>query len=176
MAAFFQKYRNPILGVLVLGVVGFIAIQFVDRFYEKFQRSNPPVTTNIVWDSPETEQLVRTACFDCHSNETVYPWYAYVAPVSWLVARDVNNGRDGLNFSEQQDFSPEDLQHIIDMIADGEMPLTKYIWLHPAADLSEEQRAALIAGIAATFNYTPGSAESHEGMDMGEEPETTPEP
>ena len=66
-----------------LGIVGFIAIQFVDRFYEKFQRSNPPVTTNIVWDSPETEELVRTSCFDCHSNETVYPWYAYVKRITF---------------------------------------------------------------------------------------------
>jgi hypothetical protein len=177
MSGLLQKYRRWILGAVVLGVVGFIAIQFVDRFYEKFQRSNPPVTATIAWDSPETEQLVRTACFDCHSNETVWPWYSYVAPVSWLVARDVNNGREGLNFSEPQDWTPEYLQHIIDMTADGEMPLTKYIWLHPAANLTDEQRAQLIAGIEATFNYTSGSVESHDMDNMTPEatPDVTPE-
>ncbi len=74
--------RKLILGALSVLLIGFIAIQFVDRFVEKFQRSNPPVIASVVWDSPETEQLVRTACYDCHSNETVWPWYASVAPVS----------------------------------------------------------------------------------------------
>ncbi|MFN8374852.1 MAG: heme-binding domain-containing protein [Anaerolineae bacterium] len=174
MARLFQKYRRWILGLIVLGAVGFVAIQFVDRFIERFQRSNPPITATVAWDSAETEQLVRTACFDCHSNETVWPWYAYVAPVSWLVTKDVNSGREHLNFSEPQDWTPDFLQHIIDMVGNGEMPLTKYIWLHPDANLSDEQRAQLIAGIEATFNYTAGSAE----MDMSPQatPEVTPEP
>ena len=77
-------------GLAVLGVL----IQFVPT-----DRANPPVTREIRWDSEETALLARGACYDCHSNETRWPLYSRVAPVSWLIARDVNRGREHLNFS-----------------------------------------------------------------------------
>ncbi len=63
-------------------------------------KSNPPVVSEPTWDSPQTRALAKDACFDCHSNETVWPWYAKIAPSSWLLAQDVDEGRSALNFSE----------------------------------------------------------------------------
>jgi hypothetical protein len=118
---------------------------------------------------------MHVACYDCHSNETVWPWYAYVAPVSWLIARDVNSGRDHLNLSELYDWTPENLQRMIDLIDNGDMPPTKYVMLHPDADLNEEEQAQLIAGIAVTFNYTPGSVNMEQTDTSPQEtPEATP--
>lgn len=64
------------------------------------ERINPPVRSEPAWDSPQTKTLAVRACYDCHSNETVWPWYSSIAPASWLIYRDVNNGRRELNFSE----------------------------------------------------------------------------
>jgi hypothetical protein len=84
-----------ILGVLGAGIVFFAAIQLVP-----VKRDNPPVVSEPNWDSPQTRALAQRACFDCHSNETVWPWYAHVAPASWLAAHDVHEGRGILNFSD----------------------------------------------------------------------------
>jgi hypothetical protein len=80
-----------VVGVLLLG---FIAIQFVP-----VNRTNPPVTTQIKWDSAQTEALATRACMDCHSNQTTWPWYSYVAPASWLIYYDVQRGRQELDLS-----------------------------------------------------------------------------
>jgi hypothetical protein len=79
--------------VLLAIVLLLVVIQFVP-----VDRSNPPVTSEVP-ASPEARAVLRRACYDCHSNETVWPWYSKVAPVSWLVARDVHKGREELNFS-----------------------------------------------------------------------------
>jgi hypothetical protein len=156
--------RNTILAIIGVVLLGFIAAQFVHLFVDNFQRSNPPVVTQVAWDSPETEEIVRMACYDCHSNESEWPWYAYIAPASWLVARDVNEGRAGLNFSEP--LGEIDGERVADMIwhIENDMPPPLYIVLHPEADLSDEQRAQLIAGIEATF----GPAGDMGDMDMDE--------
>ncbi len=72
----------------------FVTIQFIP-----VNRADPPVQTPIAWDSPQTQALAQRACMDCHSNETVWPWYSYVAPASWLVYYDVMRGRAQLDFS-----------------------------------------------------------------------------
>jgi len=87
--------KRLIVIVVVLAILGFIAIQFIP-----VDRTNPPVTREIAWNSPETRALAQRACFDCHSNETVWPAYAYVAPISLMLAEHVAYGRDQLNFSE----------------------------------------------------------------------------
>jgi hypothetical protein len=91
--------------------------------------------------------VFRTACYDCHSNETRWPWYGYVAPVSWLVAHDVRDGREELNFSEWSLLLDEDAEElreeIWEEVEEGEMPLRKYRWMHSDARLSEEQRRVL---------------------------------
>lgn len=131
------------------------AVQFVP-----VDRSNPPVSREVRWDSDATRDLARRACYDCHSNETVWPWYARVAPASWLVARDVREGRQHLNFSTW-DQPNEDPEKILDMVRDGDMPLKKYTLLHPEARLNDQERAALLAGLEATLASDPPVAEDH---------------
>ncbi len=89
--------KKIILGAAGVLVVGLIAIQLVP--YGR-NHTNPPVQSEPNWDSPETRALAERACFECHSNETAWPWYSNIAPVSWLVQHDVDEGREKLNFSE----------------------------------------------------------------------------
>jgi mono/diheme cytochrome c family protein len=111
--------------------------------------SNPPVQSEPAWDPPETRALARRACFDCHSNETVWPGYANIAPMSWLIQHDVDEGREKLNFSEWQ--RPQKESHeAAKTVREGEMPPWIYVPLHPEARLNAEERAALIRGLEAT--------------------------
>ncbi len=109
-------------------------------------RSNPPVQSEI--NAPaEIATILERSCYACHSYETDWPWYAYVAPVSWWVVDHVNHGRGDLNFSEWPVLDFEELEHafhdIDEQIAKGEMPLKSYLILHRDARLSEEDKAAL---------------------------------
>jgi hypothetical protein len=141
-----RKYFR-ILGA-VLGVA-FVGIQFVP-----VDRSNPPVTREIAWDSPETRALARRACMDCHSNETTWPWYSYVAPISWRVADHVEDGRGHLNFSTW-DKANEDMDEVKEQVEEGEMPLNDYLLLHGEARLSDAEKAALLQGLGRTFEADP---------------------
>jgi len=117
--------------------------------------SNPPVTQEPKWDSPLTRDLAARACFDCHSNLTKWRWYSNVAPVSWLVQRDVDSGRAQFNFSEwnkPQDLSSGDLA---DSIRGGSMPALFYVIPHPSAKLSATEKDALIRGLTATLTASP---------------------
>ncbi|MDI3339830.1 MAG: heme-binding domain-containing protein [Sphaerobacter sp.] len=126
-----------------------VAIQFVP--YGRDHR-NPPVTQEPAWDSAQTRELARRACFDCHSNETRWPWYTNVAPVSWLVQRDVEEGRAKLNFSAwDRPEAREEAGESAKTVREGEMPPWYYLPLHPEARLSPEEQAALIRGLEATF-------------------------
>lgn len=140
-----NKLRLYLVATLVLA---FIVMQFIHLAVENFQHSNPPVTYTVQWDSEQTENLVRTACFDCHSNETVWPWYSNIAPMRWLVVRDVNEGREELNYSTGRRL---ELDEMIETIREGEMPPAIYLPLHPEARLSDAEKAQLIAGLQATF-------------------------
>src|SRR5579863_4298572 len=103
--------------------------------------SNPQGAKEPPWNSPETRALVHRACFDCHSNQTVWPWYSNVAPMSWLLQRDVNGGRSHLNFTEWD--SPQ--RHAKDVAAEvqqGDMPPWFYLPMHPLARLSDADKQA----------------------------------
>lgn len=116
--------------------------------------TNPPVTAEPQWDSPQTRALAARACFDCHSNLTTWPWYSNVAPVSWLTQRDVSGGRAALNFSEWN--KPQDgAGDAAEAISSGSMPPWFYPLMHPKARLSQSEQLKLIAGIAATFRKSP---------------------
>ena len=114
--------------------------------------NNPPVVSTPTWDSPQTEQLAMTACGDCHSNLTVWPWYSYVPPVSFLVGNHTREGRTKLNFSDW-DATTRRLEtgEIREVIQDGEMPTWDYALIHPAARLTDAQKQALIDGLTATL-------------------------
>jgi hypothetical protein len=115
---------------------------------------NPPVVRPVRWDSAETAALARRACADCHSNETVWPWYSRAPVVGALVRSDVQRGRAHMNFSDwgapgnEADEAPEQL-------AEGEMPLPLYLRAHPDARLNPAERAALIAGLDRTLAGDP---------------------
>src|SRR5262249_7836376 len=101
-------------------------------------RDNPPVDADL--DAPpDVKAILHRACYDCHSNETHWPWYAYVAPVSWLVAGDVRDGRHQLNFSEGGRYPAKKrrsrAEDMMDQIDEKEMPLPKYVRIHSAAKL-----------------------------------------
>jgi len=104
---------------------------------------NPPVTKEPGWNSPATRELIRRACFDCHSNETTWPWYSNVAPVSWLVQRDVNGGRRHLNFTEW-DRAQEHAKDVAGEVKEGDMPPWFYLPMHPGAKLSDAEKQMLI--------------------------------
>jgi len=110
------------------------------------QNPNDLIINNSLPDS--ISNLLKSACYDCHSNETVYPWYAYIAPVSWLVSRDTKLGRGEINFSEWESYSKMDkaklLGDIADEVEDGVMPMPIYILMHPEAKLSVKQREMLV--------------------------------
>jgi Haem-binding domain len=127
----------------VAAAVVLAAIQLVP-----VDRANPPVESTVE-APPEVLALLRRACFDCHSHETVWPPQAYVAPVSWLVAHDVSEGREELNFSRWAQTGPQRLaklsRKVAEEVEEGEMPPALYRLAHPAARLSEPERAALTA-------------------------------
>jgi hypothetical protein len=153
--------RNLALAVsILLGV--FILIQLIP-----IDRTNPPVIAEPNWDSPQTRDLVARACFDCHSNETDYPWYSKVAPMSLLVAHDVEEGRSKLNFSEWGSFDEAD--ELLEVIQEGEMPPLQYKLIHPDSRLSDDEKALLEAGLKATLAKSGVSAD--ELNEEGEEGE-----
>jgi Haem-binding domain len=143
---------------IILGVV-FIAIQFVPYGRD---HSNPPVTGEPQWDSAMTRRLAVKTCFSCHSNETEWPWYSNIAPMSWLVQKDVDEGRDELNFSEWDE--DQDGDDSAETVVDGEMPPLRYVLAHPTARLSDEEKRALIAGLERTFG-DGGSDDDDGGSD-----------
>ena len=111
--------------------------------------ANPPLGVEPKWDSPRTRELARRACFDCHSNQTTYPWYSQVAPVRWLLWDHVKEGREHLNFSQPD--SDLDVDDLVDAIRSNEMPLWDYRLLHPASRLSPAEKDSLVVGLLRTF-------------------------
>jgi hypothetical protein len=159
-----SRRRKILVGGFVLLIGGFLLMQVlpVGIFQSLRAPGNPPTTATINWDSPETESLTRTACYDCHSNETIYPWYSQIAPVSWLVRRDINLGRIAMNFSEDEptEYNLEDLEYHLF----HDMPPGIYIVMHPEANLTQAQREQLLAGFKATFTQAQDHS-NMEGMD-----------
>ena len=115
---------------------------------------NPPVVSEPNWDSPATRALAVRACFDCHSNETTWPWYANLPPISLLVTRDVLSGREHLNFSEWRSgaVNPRTLQRLNEEIMKGRMPPSYYLRIHPTAQLTPLELSQLAQGLANTMN------------------------
>lgn len=109
---------------------------------------NPPIVRQPSWDSPETRALVERACYDCHSNETVWPWYSKIAPLSFVIRQDVRNGREVLNYSEWGVGEPDEgLHSMIDTISKEQMPLPYYAIIQADARLTRDQRSRLIDGL-----------------------------
>jgi cytochrome c551/c552 len=134
--------KKTILWIIIALVVIGLLIQLIPL---PARGNNPAVVSEPAWDSPQTRLLAQRACFDCHSNETVWPWYSYVAPVSWLVYNDTMEGRSRMNFSNWGSRHP-DVQEIIANIQEGEMPPAVYLPMHPSARLTDAEKQQLITG------------------------------
>jgi mono/diheme cytochrome c family protein len=132
--------------VLVALLGGLLVIQLIPYGRD---HDNPPVAAEPSWDSSQTRELAVRACFDCHSNQTVWPWYSNVAPISWLVQRDVDEGRDELNYSEWD--RDQEGEESAETVRDGSMPPNSYLLTHPDARLTDAELALLADGLAATF-------------------------
>jgi len=128
-------------------LVIFIVVQLIPSGRPEVIKDNPNdlLLNNQV--PTAVENMLRTACYDCHSNESIYPWYAYIAPVSFLVNRDIRVGREELNFSDWEAFNKVEkaklLDGIIEAVEAEEMPMAIYPPLHPEAKLSTEDRKVL---------------------------------
>lgn len=138
--------RSWIVGSMITAAVLGVVIQFVPYGRD---HTNPPVVEEPVWDTEQTRDLAVAACFDCHSNETEWPWYSNVAPISWALQRDVDEGRDELNFSEWH--LEQEGDEAAETVRDGSMPPWQYTLTHSEAQLSDTDVGALEAGLAATF-------------------------
>ena len=153
--------RRLMIGIPVL----LIAIQLIP-----VDRSNPPVETEAPVPAELREVLVES-CWDCHSNETTWPWYSYVAPVSWFVADHVHEGREELNFSAWNNYDEERALHKIEEmwehVEEGDMPLKSYLILHGGARLTDEDRAA----IQQWTSLMIGEGEANESGDQEDEHE-----
>ena len=146
-----SRVRIIVLAIVGIGILGFVILQVIPAgsINAKFTAAgNPPVTHDIKWDSPQTEKLARSACFDCHSNETRSMWYSNIAPVSWLVNKDINEGRQKMNFSTGRHLEGDEM---IEQIQKGKMPPAIYLPMHPEANLTAEQKQQLMDGLQTTF-------------------------
>ncbi|MCC7466398.1 MAG: heme-binding domain-containing protein [Saprospiraceae bacterium] len=156
---------KKILGALLIAL---LLIQFI-----RPAQDNPPTDQAQSFEqvaSPPAEitSILKSACYDCHSNETVYPWYSKIAPVSWWLANHINEGREHLNFSVYGQVSAEDkgkvMEEIAEVIQKNEMPLASYTWLHPEAKLSDAQKNTLVqwANSQGVGQHNGGEENEHE--------------
>ena len=139
--------RSRLRLALQLVVAALVAIFLVLQLLPANERTNPPVQSEIE-PPPEVAAILRRACYDCHSNETQWPWYSRVAPASWWMISHVRVARGDLNFSEWPTFDLElqelALRDIEEQIKKHKMPLPSYLLLHPEARLDDEARQVLL--------------------------------
>ena len=139
--------KRPLILLALLTII--LVLQFFRGELPDTSEDNPDdlISNHLIED--EVVGILKSACYDCHSNESIYPWYSYVAPVSWLIIRDTRLGREELNFSEWNSFSKKrklhKLEEMGEEVEEGEMPFKPYMITHAEARLTDEQRSVLIA-------------------------------
>jgi hypothetical protein len=137
-------FKKIILALLVI----FIAIQFIQLARNQDGQVLPADIEKMVVVPPNVSGILKTSCYDCHSNNTHYPWYSFIQPGAWLMASHIKNGKAMLNFSQFGDLSnrkqQSKLQGIINQVKDGEMPISSYKIIHRNAVLTPAQKTILI--------------------------------
>jgi hypothetical protein len=128
------------IGILAVGLL----VQLIPYGHD---HSNPPVNAGPNWDSAETRDLAQRACYDCHSNETRWPWYSNIAPASWLVYHDVEEGRMHINFSDWDRAEEQHVDEFQEVFDENSMPPPQYLLLHPEARLSPQEKQKLHDGL-----------------------------
>jgi mono/diheme cytochrome c family protein len=139
--------KKIVLIVVVAGIVLFGLIQLIPFGHE---HTNPAMVSEPAWSSPQARALVKEHCFQCHSNETEWPWYSNIAPASWLIQMDVNEGRRQFNFSDWNNH-PGELDEMIGTIQEGEMPPIQYWMFHPNSRMNDQQKQELINALQSSI-------------------------
>jgi len=146
-----EETKTTMKRILKWTVRGLIVLVVIIQFYRP-ARTNPPIDMKMSIDSSmqlsaDVSSILRRSCYDCHSSETVWPWYSNVAPVSWYLVNHVNDGRKELSFSDWGTYKARrkarKLKEICEQLEKDEMPLSTYRPLHPAAKLSEADKNLL---------------------------------
>jgi len=139
-----KKIFKRLFFVLLLA---FIVIQFFRPAKNKAEGMSKNDITTLYAVPEDVQSVLKTSCYDCHSNNTVYPWYAEVQPVAWWLNDHVQDGKKDLNFSEFASYRPRrqyrKLEEINELIKENEMPLNSYLWIHKDAKLSDQQKLTL---------------------------------
>jgi hypothetical protein len=134
--------------ILLVLLIVFIAIQFIQPARNTNGQVLPTDISKTVYVPENVQQILRTSCYDCHSNNTNYPWYNYVRPTAWILANHIKHGKKDLNFSDFGSYptrkQQSKLKAIADQIKDGEMPLSSYTLIHQNARLSKEEKSLII--------------------------------
>ena len=156
--------RRALKVAALVGLGLFAVIQLVPYGW---RHPNPPVVQDAPWPDAASERVARESCYDCHSNESNWPVYSYVAPMSWLVRQDVERGRDELNFSEWDRFSGE-ADDAIEQVEEASMPPDRYTLVHRDAGLTNEEAATLAAALARMDDGDDGDGDDDgDGGDGG---------
>jgi cytochrome c5 len=162
-----RSWKKILLWAIGIAVVVFVLIQLVP--YGRSSHTNPPASNPFQWTDPQAEAIAKESCYDCHSNETEWWWATNIAPFSWLVQRDVDQGRARLNFSDWTGQpSAEAIQGIVN---EGEMPPIQYALIHPGAKLTDAEMQTLVQGYAAG---TAASSAASSGSQPAATPSATP--
>ena len=132
--------RTKIAILVIVGI--FVIMQLIP-----LNQTNPAIIQDVAAPQ-EIADILKTSCYDCHSNETIWPWYSRIAPGSFLITRDVIKGREHLNFSDFSELTAFDstdiADELIEVLEDGEMPMLPYLLLHPDASLSDSEMQTLL--------------------------------
>ena len=139
---------NILKKILLLLLVVFLAIQFIQPARNTNGQALPTDISKVVSVPENVQSLLQTACYDCHSNHTNYPWYTYVQPVGWILHNHIINGKKELNFNDFGSYSKRrrqsKLKAIADQVRDDEMPLSSYRFMHKKARLTKDEKAMII--------------------------------
>ncbi len=144
--------------ILIIGLVIFLLIQFYQPARNKDNGELLPSHITKLYNVPDSVQVILAAtCYDCHSNNTKYPWYSYIQPARFMMERHIRNGKKDLNFSEFGNYSnrrqESKFQSIIKQVRSGEMPLASYTILHKNSKLTSRQRKTIISWADTTLIF-----------------------
>lgn len=140
--------------ILLALLIAFIAIQFIQPARNKSGQVLPADISKLYAMPQHVELIFQKACYDCHSNNTNYPWYVSVQPMGWLMAKHIEDGKAEINFSAFGNYSDRrqisKLKNIANSIKDGTMPLPSYTWLHTDAKLTANEKTVITSWITKT--------------------------
>ncbi len=134
-------------------LLAFIVIQFIRPAKNKAEGISNNDISKIYTLPADVQSILKTSCYDCHSNNTEYPWYAQIQPVGWWLNSHINDGKKDLNFSEFKTYSIRKqyrkLEEVNELVKKGAMPLDSYLWIHKDAKLTEQQKLTLAGWVTA---------------------------